>query len=155
ISVETITAVDDSPAARRAVSGFAAVSQRIDEASHTYIAAVDAHDLDAESLEASAAARARSELRKAREELEKARRDLERFAESLTPLLEQAESRLARLAPAVERARQALLAAANALDAVRASGLRADDLAERLAALAPELTRLNEGAGTHGVQDTL
>ncbi|MCG7528590.1 hypothetical protein MHW47_29625, partial [Streptomyces sp. OfavH-34-F] len=36
-----------------------------------------------------------------------------------------------------------------------ASGLRADDLAARLAALAPELTKLNEGAGRHGVPETL
>lgn len=55
----------------------------------------------------------------------------------------------------MERARQALLAASNALDAVRASGLRADDLAARLAALAPELTKLNQGAGRHGVAETL
>ncbi len=55
----------------------------------------------------------------------------------------------------MERARQALLAASNALDAVRASGLRADDLAARLAALSPELTKLNQGAGQHGVQETL
>ncbi|MGA5824400.1 hypothetical protein ACPC54_41995, partial [Kitasatospora sp. NPDC094028] len=60
-----------------------------------------------------------------------------------------------RVAPAVERARQALLAASDALDGVRAQGLRADDLAGRLAALAPELTKLNQGAGQHGVQQTL
>jgi chromosome segregation ATPase len=55
----------------------------------------------------------------------------------------------------VERARQALIGASTALDSVRGSGLRADDLAARLAALAPELTRLNEGAGRHGVPETL
>ncbi len=71
-------------------------------------------------------------------------------------MLSSAENQLARLAPAVERARQSLLGASNALDAaVRAEGLRADDLAARLAALSPELTKLNEGAGTHGVQETV
>ena len=83
------------------------------------------------------------------------KRELDRFAEGLGPLLGKAETQLARLAPAVERARQALLAASDALDAVRESGLRADDLAARLAALAPELTKLNEGAGRHGVPLTL
>ncbi|MFD8814844.1 hypothetical protein ACFV23_25990, partial [Streptomyces sp. NPDC059627] len=70
-------------------------------------------------------------------------------------LLGKAETQLARLAPAVERARQALLAASNALDAVRKTQLRADDLAARLAALSPELTKLNQGAGQHGAQATL
>ncbi|MFD9392379.1 hypothetical protein ACFWBB_17155 [Streptomyces sp. NPDC060000] len=155
ISIETITAVDDSPAARRAVSGFEAVGRRIDEASSQYIDAVDAHDLDRDDLEASAAARARTELTRAKDELGRVKQELDRFADGLGPLLGKAETQLARLAPAVERARQALLAASNALDAVRESGLRADDLAARLAALAPELTKLNQGAGQHGLSQTL
>ncbi|HET9380403.1 MAG TPA: hypothetical protein VFP69_06195 [Streptomyces sp.] len=155
ISIETINAVDDSPAARRAVADFEALGRRIDETSHRYIDAVDAHDLDRDDLEASAAARARTELTGAREELRRVKREMDRFAEGLGPLLGKAETRLARLAPAVERARQSLLAASRALDAARGSGLRADDLAARLAALAPELTRLNQGAGQHGVPQTL
>ncbi|MGW2613932.1 hypothetical protein [Streptomyces sp. NPDC001500] len=155
ISIETIRAVDDSPAARRAVSDFEAVGRRIDEASSQYIDAVDAHDLDRDDLEAAAASQARTELTRAKDELVRVKRELDRFAEGLGPLLGKAETQLARLAPAVERARQALLAASNALDAVRESGLRADDLAARLAALAPELTKLNEGAGRHGVPLTL
>lgn len=155
ISIETITAVDASPAARRAVSGFEALGRRIDEASHRYINAVDAHDLDRDDLEASAASRARAELTAAKEELERVRQELDRFAEGLGPLLGNAETQLARLAPAVERARQSLLAASNALDTVRGTGLRADDLAARLAALSPELTKLNQGAGQHGVPLTL
>ncbi|MFI0192345.1 hypothetical protein ACH4PW_32995 [Streptomyces sp. NPDC017082] len=155
ISVETIAAVDDSPAARRAVSGFEALGQRIDEASRQYIEAVDAHDLDRHDLEPGTAARARTELTAARDELLRARQELDRFGGSLGPLLDKAETRLARLAPAVERARQSLLAASNALDAVRQQNLRADELAARLAALAPELTRLNQGAGQHGVPATL
>lgn len=155
ISIETITAVDDSPAARRATSDFEALGRRIDEVSHRYIQAVDAHDLDRDDLEASAAARARTELTKAKDDLDNVKRELERFADGLGPLLGKAETQLARLAPAVERARQGLLAASNALDAVRGSGLRADDLAARLAALAPELTKLNQGAGQHGVPQTL
>ncbi|PIB10994.1 MULTISPECIES: hypothetical protein [Streptomyces] len=155
ISIETITAVDDSPAARRAVSDFAELGQRIDEASHQYITAVDAHDLDRDDLEASVAARARTELTAAKDELGRVKRDLDRFERGLGPLLGKAETQLARLAPSVERARQALLAASNALDSVRGSGLKADDLAARLAALGPELTKLNQGAGQHGVPQTL
>ncbi|MGI5198472.1 hypothetical protein ACQEVY_33410 [Streptomyces sp. CA-288835] len=155
ISIETITAVDDSPAARRAVADFDALGRRIDEVSHTYINAVDAHDLDRDDLEASVAARARTELTKAKDELSRVKQELDRFTDGLGPLLGKAETQLARLAPAVERARQALLAASNALDAVRGSGLKADDLAARLAALGPELTKLNQGAGQHGVPETL
>ncbi len=155
ISIETISAVDDSPDARRAVSGFEALGRRIDEASHRYIEAVDAHDLDRDDLESSAASRARAELTAAKDELGRVKEELDRFAAGLGPLLGKAETQLARLAPAVERARQALLAATGALDSVRGSGLEADDLAARLAALAPELTKLNQGAGQHGVPGTL
>ncbi|MGK5628249.1 hypothetical protein [Streptomyces sp. URMC 123] len=155
ISIETITAVDDSPAARRAATDFHALERRIDEVSHVYITAVDAHDLDRDDLEAGAAARARAELTRAKAELERVKGELDRFARTLDPLLAHAEDRLARVAPSVERARAALLAASNALDAARAGGLRADDLAARLAALSPELTKLNQGAGRHGVQGTI
>ncbi|AWK08359.1 hypothetical protein DDQ41_04785 [Streptomyces spongiicola] len=155
ISIETISAVDSSAGARRAVEEFTALGHRIDEVSHTYITAVDAHDLDRDDLDPSVAVRARRDLAGAKDSLVRVRGELDRFAQGLGPLLEKAETQLARLAPAVERARQALLAASNALDAVRASGMRADGLAARLAALAPELTRLNEGAGRHGVAETL
>ncbi|WP_434098848.1 hypothetical protein [Streptomyces xantholiticus] len=155
ISIETITAVDSSTGARRAVEEFAALGRRIDEVSHAYITAVDAHDLDRDDLEASVAAQARTQLTRAKDELVRVKGDLERFERGLGPLLDKAETQLARLAPAVERARQALIAASTALDSVRGSGLRANDLAARLAALGPELTKLNEGAGRHGVQETL
>ncbi|MFI9263820.1 hypothetical protein ACIG5C_05515 [Streptomyces werraensis] len=155
ISIETITAVDNSPAARRAVDDFAELGRRIDEASHRYISAVDAHDLDHDDLDASTASRARADLTAAKDELERVKQDLDRFADGLGPLLGKAETQLARLAPAVERARQALLAASQALDSARGSGLKADDLAARLAALSPELTKLNQGAGQHGVPGTL
>ncbi|MGW1544201.1 hypothetical protein ACWCPM_28860 [Streptomyces sp. NPDC002309] len=155
ISIETIAAVDDSPAARRAAADFAALGLRIDEASHRYIQAVDAHDLDRDDLDASAAARARTQLTEAKDELGRVKQDLDRFVDGLGPLLGKAETQLARLAPAVERARQSLRAASDALDTVRGSGLKADDLAARLAALAPELTKLNQGAGRHGVPQTL
>ncbi|GAA2714642.1 MULTISPECIES: hypothetical protein [Streptomyces] len=155
ISIETITAADSSPAARKAAADFEAFGRRIDEVSAAYITAVDAHDLDRDDLEPSTAARARTELTRARDELVCAKADLDRFAQSLGPLLTRAENELAQLAPAVERARQQLRAATGALDGAREAGLRADDLAARLAALAPELTRLNEGAGRHGVRETL
>ncbi|MFF3758372.1 hypothetical protein [Streptomyces sp. NPDC002185] len=155
ISIETIAAVDSSPEARRAVDGFEALGRRIDEVSHVYIEAVDAHDLDRDELDAATASRARGELNRAKEELDRVKGELERFEEGLAPLLGRAETQLARLAPAVERARQALRSASDALDGAREAGLRADDLAARLAALGPELTLLNEGAGRHGVPETL
>ncbi|WP_369222494.1 hypothetical protein AB5J52_14325 [Streptomyces sp. R39] len=155
ISIETISAVDDSPAARRAVSDFEALGRRIDEVSNRYIQAIDAYDLDRDDLEAATASRARAEISGAKDELVRVKGELDRFGESLGPLLGKAETQLARLAPAVERARQALLAASNALDAVRKTPIRADELAARLAALSPELTRLNQGAGQHGAQATL
>ena len=80
ISIETITAVDDSPAARRAVADFDALGRRIDEVSHKYISAVDAHDLDRDDLEASVAARARTELTRAKDELDRVKQELDRFA---------------------------------------------------------------------------
>ncbi|MFG2094334.1 hypothetical protein [Streptomyces sp. NPDC048612] len=155
ISIETITAVDTSPPARKAAEEYEGFGRRIDEVSQGYITAVDSHDLDRDDLDGAAVARARADLTQAKQELERVKGELDRFAQGLTPLLQSAETQLARLAPAVERARQGLLAASNALDAVRAQGLRADDLAARLAALAPELTKLNQGAGQHGVQETI
>ncbi|WOX26754.1 hypothetical protein R2D22_25675 [Streptomyces sp. HUAS YS2] len=155
LSIETITAVDSSPGARRAVDDFAALGRRIDDVSHAYITAVDAHDLDRDDLDASVAARARAELTRAKDELVRVKGELDRFEQGIGPLLDKAETQLARLAPAVERARQALRDASTALDTVRQSGMRADDLATRLAQLGPELTRLNEGAGRHGVPETL
>ncbi|MEN3583029.1 hypothetical protein AAH978_02550 [Streptomyces sp. ZYX-F-203] len=155
ISVETVSAVDDSPAAARVVEAFAALGGRIDQASRHYIAAVDAHDLDRDDLETAAASRARAEFAAARDELTAVRAELDRFAEELEPLLGDAQTRLARLAPTVEGARRSLTAASEALDHARAAGLGADDLAARLAALGPELTRLNEGAARHGLAETL
>ncbi|MGW0463881.1 hypothetical protein ACWDX6_01200 [Streptomyces sp. NPDC003027] len=155
ISIETITAVDSSPGARSAVDGFAALGRRIDEVSHAYITAVDAHDLDRDELDTGTAQRARTELTRAKDELVRVKGELDRFEQGLGPLLDKAETQLARLAPAVERARAALRAAGTALDTARRAGLRADELAARLAALGPELTKLNEGAGRHGVPETL
>ncbi|MEU2181214.1 hypothetical protein [Streptomyces thermolilacinus] len=155
ISMETIAAVDRSPAAGRAAQEFAALGRRIDEVSQEYIEAVDRYDLDRVDLDAATATGARTDLTRARDALVRVKGELERFEQGLGPLLATAETQLARLAPAVERARGALLAASDALDSVRGAGLRADDLAARLAALAPELTRLNEGAGRHGVTETL
>ncbi|UGY95021.1 hypothetical protein [Streptomyces gobiensis] len=155
ISIETITAVDDSPPARKTADDFAEFGRRIDEVSHAYISAVDSHDLDRDGLDATAASRALHDLSRVKGQLEQTRVDLERFAHSIGGLLEHAETQLAQVAPAVERGRQSLLAATQALDAVRAAGLAADGLAARLAALGPELTKLNQGAGQHGVRETI
>jgi hypothetical protein len=155
ISIETISAVEDSPEARRALSGFQALGERIDQVSAAYIATVDAHDLDRDELDHGSASRAVTELTRAKDDLVNTRTELERYQSTMAPLLDRAEAQLARLAPARERAKQSLLAASNALDAVRAAGIAADGLAARLAALAPELTKLNEGAAKHGVKDTV
>ncbi|WP_406182574.1 hypothetical protein [Streptomyces sp. NBC_01006] len=155
ISIETIAAADGSPAARQVGEGFAALGERIDQVSHVYIEAVDAHDLDRVDLEGSVAARAREQLTRARDELVRVKGELDRFAQGLQPLLDKAETQLARVAPARERARAALLAASTALDDVRGKGMRADEFAARLAALGPELTLLNQGAAQHGVQETI
>ncbi|MFI0901152.1 hypothetical protein [Streptomyces sp. NPDC020983] len=155
ISIETISAVEQSAEARRALSGFEALKNRIDEVSAAYIRTVDAHDLDRDDLDHGAANRAVAELNRARDDLAGVRKELERYQAQTAPLLDRAETQLARLAPAREQAKQTLLAASQALDAVRAAGFAADDLAARLAALAPELTKLNEGAAKHGVQDTV
>ena len=155
IAVETITAVDRTPAGRKAAADFEALGRRIDQVSSGYIASVDAHDLDAVDLDLAAATRARNAFTLARDDILRTRAELDRFARGLGGVLTRAENELARLAPAVERARQSLLAAANALDAARASGLAADGLAARLAALGPELTKLNQGAAAHGVPETI
>ncbi|MFG3119365.1 hypothetical protein ACGF4C_34010 [Streptomyces sp. NPDC048197] len=155
ITIETITAVDSSPRARQAAQDYEDFGRRIDEVSQAYITAVDSHDLDRDDLDGGAVARARADLTRAKDELNRVKGELDRFAQGLAPLLQSAETQLAQLAPAVERARQALMAASDALDTVRAQGLRADELAARLAALGPELTKLNQGAGQHGVQETI
>ncbi|TDT95410.1 hypothetical protein EDD99_7239 [Streptomyces sp. 846.5] len=155
ISVEAVAASDNSPNARRAIADFAALGTRIDQVSSEYITALDAHDLDAEDLDHGSANQARQQLDHARQQLVDVRTELERFAGFLQPLVAAAETQLAQVGPAVQRAKQSWLAASNALDAVKAARIGADDLSRRLAALGPQLTLLGEGAGKHGVQAVL
>jgi len=155
ISVEAVTAADNSPSARHAVADFAALGTRIDQISSAYIEALDATDLDAEELDPGAAAQARQRLEHSQQQLRAVKADLERFSEFLEPLVAAAETQLVQVAPAVARAKQSWLDASNALDAVRAARLTADDLARRLASLSPQLALLGEGAGRHGVQKVL
>ncbi|WP_329501185.1 hypothetical protein [Kitasatospora herbaricolor] len=155
LAVETVRAAEDSAAARQVLADFQQVSGRVDQVSVNYLAALDAYDLDAEELESGAAAQARRRLEDVKGQLGSAQAELDGFLQRLQPLLQQAESQLMRVTPAVEKAKRSLLAATTALEAVRAAGLKADDLAAQLAELAPELTRLNEGASKHGVAPTL
>ncbi|EFL31807.1 conserved hypothetical protein [Streptomyces viridochromogenes DSM 40736] len=160
ISIETITAVDDSPAARRAVADFDALGRRIDEVSPpVHPTPVDPYDLNRDEPGGprwpSGGPPPRLTPRQGGKLGPGSSRTWPGSPDGLGPLLGKAETQLARLAPAVERARQALLAASNALDTSRSSGLTAHDLAARLAALSPELTKLNQGAGRHGVPETL
>lgn len=155
ISLETVTAADDSPDAQRAAADFAQLSRWIDEVSAGYIRTLDTYDLDAPELAPHTVAHAREALTQVGGQMHDARGQLAAFTARLEPLLGRAASELARVVPAVERAKQALRDAAAALDGVRGAGLRADDAARRLAGLGPALTVLNEGAGRHGVRTVL
>jgi len=155
ISVEAVTAADNSPGARRAVADFAALGTRIDQISSAYIEALDAIDLDAGELDPGAAAQARQRLEHSRQQFQAAKGDLEQFAGFLEPLVLAAEAQLAQVGPAVARAKQSWLDASNALDAVKAARLTSDELSRRLASLSPQLALLGEGAGRHGVQTVL
>ncbi|MDT0266771.1 hypothetical protein RM844_10750 [Streptomyces sp. DSM 44915] len=155
ITLETLSAAEESPESRRAAARFATLGEQVDRISHDYISTLDAHDLDAEQLDAGEANRAYRELSRVTDELVRARGDLTRFEQSLTPLVSRAQEQLAQVVPAVDRAKAALLAATEALDGARRSGLSADELAARLAGLGPELRALNEGAGQHGVRPTI
>ncbi|GAA2153051.1 hypothetical protein GCM10009760_50420 [Kitasatospora kazusensis] len=155
LAVETVRAAEDSGAARQALNDFQDISARIDQVTVAYLAALDASDLDAPELDPAVASRAQQQLEQARRELAAKQTELTNFLQRLQPLLQHAEAQLIRVTPAVEKAKRALLGATAALDAVRAAGLTADDLAARLAQLAPELGRLNEGAARHGVAGTL
>ncbi|GAA2227316.1 MULTISPECIES: coiled-coil domain-containing protein [Kitasatospora] len=155
LAVETVRAVGEGQAAQQALTEYRQISAQVNEVSAEYLAALDAYDLDAEGLDAATAARARQVLEQAHRRIDGERAELARYLGRVQPLLQQAEEQLVRVTPAVGRAKQSLLAATNALEAVQAAGLRADDLAALLAELAPELTRLNEGAARHGVAATL
>ncbi|WP_420714080.1 hypothetical protein, partial [Streptomyces sp. NRRL WC-3742] len=155
LAVETVRAAEEGPAAQRALAELPAISGRVEQVTVNYLGALDAYNLDSETLDATSAARAKRMLEDARGQLGSARAELGDYLRRLQPMVEHAEQQLVRVTPAVEQAKRALLAASNALDAVRGAGLRADDLAARLAELAPELGRLNEGAARHGVAATL
>ncbi|WP_407990439.1 hypothetical protein [Kitasatospora sp. CMC57] len=155
LAVETVRAAEDDRTARQALGDFQRLSGRVNEVSVEYLAALDAHDLEDQELDAATAGQARRQLDQAKAKLTGTQAELTAFLTRLQPLIQHAEAQLVRVTPAVERAKRALLGATTALEAVRAAGLKADDLAARLAELAPELTRLNEGAGRHGVAPTL
>ncbi|SOB84361.1 hypothetical protein [Streptomyces sp. 1331.2] len=155
LAVETVRAAEDGPTAQRALADLAAISGRVEQVTVNYLGALDAHNLDSEALDSGAAAQARRQLEDVKGQLGSAKAELNDFLRRLQPTLEHAEQQLMRVTPAVEQAKRALLAASNALDEARGAGLRADDLAARLAELAPELGRLNEGPARHGVAGTL
>ncbi|GAB2726770.1 hypothetical protein GCM10010442_55480 [Kitasatospora kifunensis] len=155
LAVETVRAAGDGASVRQALADFQDLSGRINQVTVAYLAALDSVDLEAAELAPGAAAQARQQLEQAKRELAAKQTELTGFLQRLQPLVRHAEAQLVRVAPAVEQAKRALLAAGGALEAVRAAGLGADDLAARLAELRPELTRLNEGAARHGVADTL
>ncbi|MGW1079786.1 hypothetical protein [Kitasatospora sp. NPDC002522] len=155
LAVETVKSAGEPATARQVAADFANLSQRIDQVTVAYLGALDAVDLDATELDPSAAWQAKQRLDQAKHELDAKRAELTAFTTRLQPIVDHAEAQLIRVTPAVERAKQALLAATTALEQARGAGLKADDLAARLAELAPELTRLNQGVSQHGVPATL
>ncbi|MGW3041795.1 hypothetical protein ACWC9T_17575 [Kitasatospora sp. NPDC001159] len=155
LAVETVRAAEDDATAQRALAELPAISGRVEQVTVNYLAALDSHDLDNEALDAGSAAQARRLLEDVKGQLGSARAELNDFLRRLQPTLQHAEQQLMRVTPAVEQAKRALLQATTTLDEVRGAGLRADDLAARLAELAPELGRLNEGPARHGVAATL
>ncbi|MEV7599124.1 hypothetical protein AB0O91_17255 [Kitasatospora sp. NPDC089797] len=155
LAVETVRAAEEGAAAERALAELPAISGRVEQVTVNYLAALDAHDLDREDLDAGSAEQARRRLTEVQGQLRSARAELSDFLRRLQPVLQHAEQQLMRVTPAVEQAKRALLEATTALDEVRGAGLRADELAARLAELAPELGRLNEGPARHGVAATL
>ncbi|MBV2153826.1 hypothetical protein RZ50_013325 [Kitasatospora sp. SUK 42] len=155
LAVETVRAAEEDATARRALAELPAISGRVEQVTVNYLGALDAHNLDSETLDAGAAAQAKRLLEDVRGQLGSARAELTDFLRRLQPTLQHAEQQLMRVTPAVEQAKRALLQATTTLDEVRGAGLRADDLAARLAELAPELGRLNEGPARHGVAATL
>ncbi|MFG2845795.1 hypothetical protein ACGF12_21880 [Kitasatospora sp. NPDC048296] len=155
LAVETVRAAEDDATAQRALAELPAISGRVEQVTVNYLAALDAHDLDSEALDAGSAAQARRLLEDVKGQLGSARAELNDFLRRLQPTLRHAEQQLMRVAPAVEQAKRALLQATTTLDEVRGAGLRADEPAARLAELAPELARLNEGPARHGVAATL
>ncbi len=155
LAVETVKSAGEPATARRVEQEFADLTARIDQVTVAYLGALDAVDLESAEAEPGAVARAKQQLEQAKRELDAKRTELGTFLSRLQPVVDRAEAQLIRVTPAVERAKQALLAATTALEQVRGAGLRADDLATRLAELAPELTRLNQGVSQHGVPATL
>ncbi|WP_442789236.1 hypothetical protein [Kitasatospora sp. NBC_01302] len=155
LAVETVRAAEEGASVRQVLADFQDLSARINQVTMAYLAALDSIDLEAVELASGAVAQARQRLEQAQRELAAKQTELADFLQRLQPLVQHAEAQLVRVVPAVEQAKQALLAAGGGLEAVRAAGLGADDLAARLAELRPELTKLNEGAARHGVTDTL
>ncbi|WP_099907689.1 hypothetical protein [Streptomyces sp. TLI_171] len=155
LAVETVKSAGEPATSRRVEQEFAELTARIDQVTVAYLGALDAVDLEATEVDPAAVSRARQQLEQAKRELDAKRTELGAFVGRLQPLVDHAEAQLIRVTPAVERAKQALLAATTALEQARGAGLKADDLAARLAELAPELTRLNQGVSQHGVPATL
>nr|WP_234355308.1 hypothetical protein [Kitasatospora aureofaciens] len=155
LAVETVRAGEEGAGAQRLLAELPAISGRVEQVTVNYLAALDAHDLDNEALDAGSAAQARRLLEDVKGQLRSARAELTDFLRRLQPIVQHAEQQLMRVAPAVEQAKRALLQATTTLDEVRGAGFRADEPAARLAELAPELGRLNEGAARHGVAATL
>ncbi|WP_354640111.1 hypothetical protein [Kitasatospora camelliae] len=155
LAVETVRSAGDAEAARRVAADFEQLVAAVDRTTLDYLAALDAEDLDAAELDPGRGWQAKQKLEQAKRDLDARRGELAAFAQRMQPVLDHAEAQLIRVTPAVEQAKRALLGATTALEAARSSGLKADDLAARLAELAPELTRLNQGVAQHGVPGTL
>ncbi|MDI2129208.1 hypothetical protein [Yinghuangia seranimata] len=155
ISLETVRAVEPSPASESALRTFAQLSDTVDEASAAYIAAMDRHPLEGDHLETDQYEAARRELDAVARRLDEVGKELERFAGSIGPMIARADAALAQLPPKTEHARQLARAAADAVEQAERAGLATPAFARRLEALRAEVADLDRGAATHGVAGTL
>ncbi|HSA50533.1 MAG TPA: hypothetical protein VLH10_10535 [Yinghuangia sp.] len=155
ISLETVRAVEPSEASEDALRRFAALSDRVDEASAAYIAAMDRHPLDAEDLETASYETARSELDTVARQLDEVGVELDRFAETVGPMIARADAALAQLPPKTEQARQAVRAAVAAAETALREGVAPASYERKAAELQAELAELEKGAAVHGVAGTI
>jgi hypothetical protein len=147
----------DPAAAAPARREFAALSDRADAASASYIAVLDSHDLDDEERSAAEYDAARRALTAVTEGLTKVTGDLNGFAARLGAQLAGLEAALDRLPPRLTAARDAVAAAEATIARAREAGMDAGEPEAVLAQARDTLARLSSqglgGLGLSGAMD--
>ncbi|SEG59736.1 hypothetical protein SAMN04489712_10787 [Thermomonospora echinospora] len=152
----TVFADLDPAAAVSAQREFAALDERADAASASYIAVLDSHDLNDEERSAAEYDAARRALTAVTEGLTKATADLNGFAARLGTRLAGLEAALDQLPPRLTAARDAVAAAEEAVSRARAAGLDAEEPAAGLTRARDTLARLSaQGLGGLGLSGAL